>query len=60
MIDETQLLEQLKSDTTKNEAFKALLELYKERLYWHIRNIVSLTMMQMMYFKIHLLKFLKT
>lgn len=41
MIDETQLLEQLKSDTTKNEAFKALLELYKERLYWHIRNIVK-------------------
>ena len=41
MIDEAQLLEQLKSETQKNQAFKALLELYKERLYWHIRNIVK-------------------
>ena len=41
MIDEAQLLEQLKSDTYKNQAFKALLKLYKERLYWHIRNIVK-------------------
>lgn len=41
MIDETQLLEQLKSETHKNQAFKTLLELYKERLYWHIRNIVK-------------------
>ncbi|PWH84539.1 RNA polymerase subunit sigma-70 [Algibacter marinivivus] len=41
MIDETQLLEQLKSETNKNQAFKTLLELYKERLYWHIRNIVK-------------------
>lgn len=41
VIDETQLLEQLKSKTHKNQAFKALLELYKERLYWHIRSIVK-------------------
>lgn len=41
MIDETQLLEQLKSESYKNQAFKALLKLYKERLYWHIRNIVK-------------------
>ena len=41
MIDETQLLEQLKSKTNKDQAFKTLLELYKERLYWHIRNIVK-------------------
>ena len=41
MIDETQLLQQLKSKNHKNQAFKALLELYKERLYWHIRNIVK-------------------
>lgn len=41
MIDETQLLEQLKSKTHKNQAFKALLELYKERLYWHIRSIIK-------------------
>ncbi|WP_298551058.1 RNA polymerase sigma factor [uncultured Algibacter sp.] len=41
MIDEAQLLEQLKSETYKNKAFKALLSLYKERLYWHIRSIVK-------------------
>ncbi|MGA1227512.1 MAG: RNA polymerase sigma factor [Tamlana sp.] len=41
MTDEAQLLQQLKSETHKNEAFKALLKLYKERLYWHIRNIVK-------------------
>lgn len=41
MIDETQLLEQLKSKSKKEQAFKTLLDLYKERLYWHIRNIVK-------------------
>jgi len=41
VIDETQLLGQLKSEAHKNQAFKVLLELYKERLYWHIRNIVK-------------------
>lgn len=41
MIEEAQLLEELKSETHKNEAFKELLKLYKERLYWHIRNIVK-------------------
>ncbi|KAA5821934.1 RNA polymerase sigma factor [Algibacter amylolyticus] len=41
MIEEAQLLEQLKSKTHKNKAFKVLLELYKERLYWHIRGIVK-------------------
>ncbi|MFV9550320.1 RNA polymerase sigma factor [Algibacter sp. PT7-4] len=41
MINEEQLLEQLKSKTHKNQAFKVLLNLYKERLYWHIRNIVK-------------------
>ncbi|WP_346883620.1 RNA polymerase sigma factor [uncultured Algibacter sp.] len=41
MTDEAQLLEQLKSKTQKDQAFKALLALYKERLYWHIRNIVK-------------------
>ncbi|WP_157208184.1 RNA polymerase sigma factor [Mariniflexile maritimum] len=41
MIDETQLLEQLKSETHKEQAFKALITLYKERLYWHIRNMVK-------------------
>ncbi|GAA4900451.1 sigma-70 family RNA polymerase sigma factor [Flaviramulus aquimarinus] len=41
MTDEAQLLVQLKSETHKDQAFKALLALYKERLYWHIRNIVK-------------------
>lgn len=41
MIDETQLLEELKSESNKDQAYKVLLELYKERLYWHIRNIVK-------------------
>ncbi|MEP3836819.1 MAG: RNA polymerase sigma factor [Algibacter sp.] len=41
MIEEAQLLEQLQSKTHKNKAFKVLLELYKERLYWHIRSIVK-------------------
>ena len=41
MTDEAQLVEQLKSDTYKEEAFRALIMLYKERLYWHIRNIVK-------------------
>ncbi len=41
MITETELLKQLKSETKKNKAFKILLELYKKRLYWHIRNIVK-------------------
>ena len=41
MIDEVQLLEQLKSETHKEQAFRALITLYKERLYWHIRNIVK-------------------
>ncbi len=41
LIEEAQLLEQLKSENHKDQAFKVLLELYKERLYWHIRNIVK-------------------
>ncbi|MDO7170659.1 RNA polymerase sigma factor [Mariniflexile sp. AS56] len=41
MIEETELLEQLKSETHKEQAFRALITLYKERLYWHIRHIVK-------------------
>ncbi|MBP1841410.1 RNA polymerase sigma factor [Formosa algae] len=41
MINESQLLEQLKSDASRDSAFKDLISLYKERLYWHIRNIVK-------------------
>ncbi|MBU3821729.1 RNA polymerase sigma factor [Flavobacteriaceae bacterium XHP0103] len=41
MIDEVQLLEDLKSEKHKDQAFRTLMKLYKERLYWHIRNIVK-------------------
>ncbi len=38
---EYQLVEQLKSTDTIEPAFKELVTLYKERLYWHIRNIIK-------------------
>lgn len=41
MTDEAELVIQLKSDTQKEQAFRDLITLYKERLYWHIRNIVK-------------------
>lgn len=41
MTDEVTLIEQLKSKTQKEQAFRTLISLYKERLYWHIRNIVK-------------------
>ena len=41
MNNDIDLLHRLKSDTTKDQAFKELLQLYKERLYWHIRKIVT-------------------
>jgi RNA polymerase sigma factor (sigma-70 family) len=41
VTDEAQLLEDLKSEKQKDQAFKTLMTLYKERLYWHIRNIVK-------------------
>lgn len=40
MQNEATLLSQLKSEDTKELAFKTLVGLYKERLYWHIRKIV--------------------
>ena len=40
MTDETLLIEQLKNVQTKEKAFRELISLYKERLYWHIRKIV--------------------
>lgn len=39
-MDERLLVAQLQDERTVNLAFKHLLSLYKERLYWHIRNIV--------------------
>ena len=41
MIDEIELLQQLKSESKKEQAFRTLITLYKERLYWHIRNIIK-------------------
>lgn len=40
MKDEALLIKQLIDPKTKNTAFNVLIELYKERLYWHIRKIV--------------------
>ena len=40
MNSETQLINNLKNPKLKNEAFKELLDIYQERLYWHIRKIV--------------------
>ncbi|PWI30192.1 RNA polymerase subunit sigma-70 [Flavobacteriaceae bacterium LYZ1037] len=41
MTEELNLVEQLKSEDTKEAAFRELITQYKERLYWHIRNIVK-------------------
>lgn len=40
MHNDEELISKLRSQTTKESAFKELLRLYKERLYWHIRKIV--------------------
>jgi len=39
--NEEELIKRLIASSTKERAFKELLSLYKERLYWHIRNIVK-------------------
>ena len=41
MTEELNLVTQLKSKSNKEAAFRELLILYKERLYWHIRDIVK-------------------
>lgn len=41
MEDEQELVKQLQTPNQKEQAFRQLLKLYKERLYWHIRNIVK-------------------
>lgn len=38
---ESEFVNRLKTEVTKDLAFKELLSTYKERLYWHIRNIVK-------------------
>lgn len=40
MKDEELLVAQLKNTDTQEQAFRNLMSLYKERLYWHIRKIV--------------------
>lgn len=40
MKDESLLVAQLKNTDTQEQAFRNLMTLYKERLYWHIRKIV--------------------
>ncbi|MFC6861043.1 RNA polymerase sigma factor, partial [Zunongwangia atlantica 22II14-10F7] len=38
---ENLLVQQLKDSKTSQQAFRELVSQYKERLYWHIRNIVK-------------------
>lgn len=40
-MEEAKLIEDLKSKDKHDLAFNELVSLYKERLYWHIRNIVK-------------------
>tara|TARA_R110000796_G_scaffold120442_1_gene234559 strand:- start:1005 stop:1547 length:543 start_codon:yes stop_codon:yes gene_type:complete len=40
LIHESDFIARLKNPLTKEAAFRELLKLYKERLYWHIRKIV--------------------
>jgi len=40
VYNEKELVSQLKSTQTQEKAFRELITLYKERLYWHIRKIV--------------------
>lgn len=40
MNSEKELIQQLQSAKTRDKAFRELMTLYKERLYWHIRKIV--------------------
>jgi RNA polymerase sigma-70 factor (ECF subfamily) len=40
LTDENILIEQLKNVQTREKAFRKLISIYKERLYWHVRKIV--------------------
>lgn len=40
LIDEITFIEQLQDTQTKEKAYRELVSIYKERLYWHIRKIV--------------------
>ncbi|AUC80997.1 RNA polymerase sigma factor [Lacinutrix sp. Bg11-31] len=41
MTTETELISQLQAKGNKDAAFRELVAQYKERLYWHIRNILK-------------------
>jgi len=41
-LEESNLIAALIYDRTKNKAFKELVHLYKECLYWHIRKFVKI------------------
>ena len=40
IMDDKILVAQLQNQQTRDKAFRSLMSLYKERLYWHIRKIV--------------------
>ncbi|MGS2760713.1 RNA polymerase sigma factor [Sinomicrobium sp. M5D2P9] len=40
MVSDSTLVHQLKDSDTREQAFRELVSLYKERLYWHIRRTV--------------------
>lgn len=40
MLEEATFISQLQNTENREEAFRELIKLYKERLYWHIRKIV--------------------
>lgn len=40
MVNESLFIQALQNKDTQNKAFRELVSLYKERLYWHIRRIV--------------------
>ncbi len=40
-MDETVLIRELQNPKTSERAFRKLINLYKERLYWHIRKILK-------------------
>ncbi len=42
MVEEKTFIAQLRDSKTQEAAFRELIKLYKERLYWHIRKIVIL------------------
>jgi RNA polymerase sigma-70 factor (ECF subfamily) len=41
-LTEKTFIESLKNSSSKEKAFRELMTLYKERLYWHIRKIVKI------------------